>query len=73
MFKACINARFTAMLSSSSYHLFLTDNDEISVMLCLSYSASDGIFFPGNLITECAVVVSDGTFNQKGNQKVILL
>lgn len=30
-------------------------------------------FFPGNLITECTVVVSDGTFNQKGNQKVFYL
>lgn len=73
MFKTCINAQFMAIPTSSSYHLFLTDSDEISVMLCLSYSASDGIFFPGNLITECAVVVSDGTFNQKGNQKVIHL
>jgi len=73
MFKTCINAQFTAMPSSSSYHVVLTDNDEISVILCLSYSASDGIFFPGNLITECTVVVSDGTFNQKDNQKVIHL
>lgn len=45
MFKICINAQFTAVHSSGSYHLLLTDNDEISVMLCLSYSASDGIFF----------------------------
>lgn len=73
MFKACVNALFTAVPTSSSYHLFLTNNDEISVMLCLSYSASDGIFFPGNIITECAVVISDGTFNQKGNQKIIHL
>lgn len=38
-------------------------------MLSLSNSASDGIFW--NLITGCSVLISDGTFNQKGNQKVI--
>lgn len=41
---------FAAVPSSGSYHLFLTDNDEISVMLCLSYGASDGIFFPEILL-----------------------
>lgn len=45
MFKTCVSALFTALPTSSSYHLFLTNNDDISVMLCLSYSASDGIFF----------------------------
>lgn len=51
------------------YLIFLTDNDGISVMLSLSDSASDGIFW--NLITGCTALISDGTFNQKGNQKVI--
>lgn len=68
--KGYMNAQFKAIPTRSGYLIFLADNDEISVMLCLSYSAHDGFFFL-NLITGCTVVVSDGTFNQKGNQKVI--
>lgn len=51
------------------YLISLTDSDGISGTLNLSNSASDGIFW--NLITGCTALISDGTFNQKGNQKVI--
>lgn len=54
--------------------IFLSDMSEISVLL--SYRAGNGIVDVcacGNLITGCAAVVSDGTFNQKGNQKVMCL
>lgn len=53
------------------YLIFFPDSNGISVMLSLSYSASDGNFW--NLITACTALISDGTFDQKGNQKVIHL
>lgn len=67
MFKLCIHAAFIVM--PKCYLISLTDSDGISGTRNLSNSASDGIFW--NLITGCTALISDGTFNQKGNQKVI--